>query len=386
MDAKVDKDSEEVEANCNECKWQWRPGTCYKKSIFRNSFLQNCNLPENEAFHCMWLWSHKVTSSTTAQMLIWDEDTVGEWCRFFRQMISQMVDNHAEGEGAQLGGIGAEGERIIVEVDESKFGKRKHNRGRRVTANWVVGMVEKIPQRRCAMVVVHKREASVCMAVIGKCVKPGSIMHSDSWGGRNPISKQTDKNCKHYKLIHSKEFVVKHSDGHICHTQMIEGNWGAQMAAMLVHKRNGEDSQDCLFEFMWRRANAGNLWDALMDGLRKCRYAIAELHGVDEVDVPWEPTDVLINVCDCEDYDSAATEETETEDEDGNNTEGIDNNNGQGRGAARARRAEMPTVEAVPSAVIFVQERLARQQQEEMDRQLAGTGGRKSKDGEKGTL
>ena len=36
--------------------------------------------------------------------------------------------------------IGGEG--IIVEIDESKFGKRKYNRGHRVEGVWVVGGVE----------------------------------------------------------------------------------------------------------------------------------------------------------------------------------------------------------------------------------------------------
>ena len=40
----------------------------------------------------------------------------------------------------QIGGIG-----IVVEIDESKFGKRKHNCGHKVDGVWVVGMVEITP-------------------------------------------------------------------------------------------------------------------------------------------------------------------------------------------------------------------------------------------------
>jgi hypothetical protein len=40
------------------------------------------------------------------------------------------------------GKIGGPG--TIVEMDESKFGKRKYNRGRRVVGKWVLGKIERI--------------------------------------------------------------------------------------------------------------------------------------------------------------------------------------------------------------------------------------------------
>ncbi|KCZ77845.1 hypothetical protein H311_01137, partial [Anncaliia algerae PRA109] len=40
----------------------------------------------------------------------------------------------------KIGGPG-----IQVQLDESKFGKRKYNRGRRIEGVWVFGGVEKTP-------------------------------------------------------------------------------------------------------------------------------------------------------------------------------------------------------------------------------------------------
>ena len=37
------------------------------------------------------------------------------------------------------------GDVVIVEVDESKFGKRKYHRRHNVEGVWVVGMIEKTP-------------------------------------------------------------------------------------------------------------------------------------------------------------------------------------------------------------------------------------------------
>ena len=46
------------------------------------------------------------------------------------------------------------GQNIIVEVDESKFGKHKYHRGYRVDAVWIVGMVESTAQCRILLFAV----------------------------------------------------------------------------------------------------------------------------------------------------------------------------------------------------------------------------------------
>jgi len=336
-------------SNCVHCKWQWRPGVEYERSVFRGSMFQNCKLPKNEVMHCMWLWLNKVSSTSAAVMLGWHEDTAAHWYRFFRQMCSQMIDNKANGEGILLGGKDDDGVPIVVEIDESKFARRKYNRGRRVKGSWVIGMVERTVKRRCVMIVVEKRDATVCTGLIRQYIRPGGVIHSDSWGGYNPIPKM-GMDYTHRKLNHSKEYVKIHPDGYKSHTQTIEGTWGAQKKSIPVSKRNGADLQDCLFEFMWRRDNAGNLWSGLLEGLSKVRYAIAELLRVDRVEDPWEPTDILVNVNDCTDYDP--DDDTESEDEDD-------------AAAVRTggdRRQRVPIADAAPSVDVHRQRREEEQQ------------------------
>jgi len=339
-----------VECNCPKCEWQWRPGLEFEASIFRGSLFQNCKVPKNKVFHCMWLWIHKVKSSVAAHMLCWQEDTVGRWYRYFRQIVSQMINNHIVGEGVQSGGIGEQGNPIVVEIDESKFGKRKCNKGRRVRANWVIGMVERTEQRRCVMVVVEKRNQDVCVALVRKHIKEGSIIFSDEWKGYNPINKQCDKAYNHKTLCHKREFVKVHEDGTVAHTQTIEGNWGGCKRDIPVHKRNGADLQDCLDEFMWRRANAGELWKALLKALSTVRCAAPELLRVNSVADPWEPTDVLVNPDDCVDYDSEATSDTESDEDVTMET--------TGRASVENRNTRRPRTEtAVPDAIPSVQHR-----------------------------
>ncbi len=53
----------------------------------------------------------------------------------------------------QLGGLNAQGNPSIVEIDESCFMKRKYHRGQMRNHDWVFGMVER-GTRRCLLVLV----------------------------------------------------------------------------------------------------------------------------------------------------------------------------------------------------------------------------------------
>ena len=120
---------------------------------------------------------------------------------------------------------------------------------------------------------------------------------------------------------------------------------------------------NCLFEFVWRRNNAGNLWAALLVGLSTVRCAVPELRRVNEVDETWEPTDLLIRKRDMVDYDSNDTEETLSDDDMPNSGEGGGGGAASGacRGAARTQQRwrGQPMVEAVPSALFRQRETMA---------------------------
>ena len=56
-------------------------------------------------------------------------------CRSFAREVCATI---LEVESQPIGGVGK-----IVEIDESKFGKRKYHRGRRVDGVWVFGGIER---------------------------------------------------------------------------------------------------------------------------------------------------------------------------------------------------------------------------------------------------
>lgn len=94
-----------------------------------------------------------------------------DWASFSREVVF----DHVITRGTPIGGEG-----VIVEIDESKFGRRKYNRGHRVEGQWVFGGVER-DTGRVFMVPVEKRDKDTLLRIIKKWILPGSIVISDCW-------------------------------------------------------------------------------------------------------------------------------------------------------------------------------------------------------------
>ena len=62
------------------------------------------------------------------------------------------------------------GSDIIVEINESKFGKRKYDRGHRVAEKRIVGGVKRTKERRMLAVTVDIKDANTSKDIIGKNV------------------------------------------------------------------------------------------------------------------------------------------------------------------------------------------------------------------------
>lgn len=110
------------------------------------------------------------------------------------------------------------GNRVIVEIDEAKFGRRKYHRGRLITGQWLFGDVQ-CNTKKMFVVLILSCKAEVLLSLIQKYSVPGSIIYSDCWKAYEKI----DKNIYQHGVVnHSKNFVD--SDTGI-HTQNNERLW-----------------------------------------------------------------------------------------------------------------------------------------------------------------
>ena len=79
----------------------------------------------------MYAWSYDLFSHKDfCRELELSEPTVVDWCNFHRDICTDHFESHP----ILLGGPDK-----VVEIDETCFGKRKYNVGRRVPQKWVFG-------------------------------------------------------------------------------------------------------------------------------------------------------------------------------------------------------------------------------------------------------
>ena len=80
--------------------------------------------------------------------------TIIEWTAFFREVcINDVLEC-----SLPIGGNG-----VKVEIDKSKFGKRKYHKEHRVEGQWVFGGCEKYNKSKIFMIPVTKRDSKTEM-------------------------------------------------------------------------------------------------------------------------------------------------------------------------------------------------------------------------------
>jgi transposase-like protein len=115
----------------------------------------------------------------------------------------------------------------IVEIDESKFGRRKYNRGHPVGGQWVFGGVER-DSGRTFFVPVPDRSAETLVAIIRDWIEPGTTVISDCWGAYYHLEEEDYTNLT---VNHTIGFVDPETGAH---TNTTECQW-RHLKASLTH-------------------------------------------------------------------------------------------------------------------------------------------------------
>lgn len=229
------------------CKWLH----CrHEESIFLNTIFHKSRLGLELVVEILRLFSEGVSFLTIKRLVGISKTTLMRYLEYFRSKIIL----HHRVELVKIGGPG-----IIVEIDESKFGKRKYHRGHSVEGVWVLGMVERTPERKVVFIAIEKRDKNTLHKLINKHVIKGSLVYTDGWRGYYGLD---EYGYKHFSVNHSLNFVDPVSG---VHTNTIEGNWSPLKRFVPVRCRTKRKIIFYLTCWMLRRNNTTNMFFTLLN-------------------------------------------------------------------------------------------------------------------------
>ena len=193
--------------------WRCSDKNCGKKSSIRqDSWFSQSHLTLDKIVKLTYYWVYKYPEELVLHELrIGSEHTTVDWYNFAREVCVEILEKHS----TKIGGPGK-----TVEIDESKFGKRKYHRGRRVDGVWVFGGIERESKRSFFRTVEH-RDAETLLPILKEFVLPGTTIISDCWKAYCSLESE---GYIHLTVNHSKEFVNKETGA--C-TNTIESTWHA---------------------------------------------------------------------------------------------------------------------------------------------------------------
>eukprot|EP00731_Ephydatia_muelleri_P030038 Em0021g561a len=153
--------------NKEEMGWRCpRKGCRLEVALRSGTFFEGSKLGIEKIMRMVYLWSVKTPLVKMKEEIEVAAQTAVDWYNFICDVYAQYFIHHP----TIIGGLGVE-----VEIDESKFGKRKYNRGRQ-----------------------H--------------IRPGSIIYSDEWKAYSRITATTG--MSHETVNHSLHFVDPATGAH----------------------------------------------------------------------------------------------------------------------------------------------------------------------------
>ena len=192
--------------------WKCSNKVCGKKvSIRTNSWFSNSNLTLENSVFLVYFWVYRATEEFVIHELDLSRKTLVDWFNFCREICVLILEKNS----VKIGGDGH-----VVEIDESKFGKRKYHRGKRVDGVWVFGGIDR-ETKECFFKCVADRSADTLVEIIKENILPGTTIISDCWKAYSSLEKE---GYKHQTVNHSVEFKNKETGA--C-TNTIESTWRA---------------------------------------------------------------------------------------------------------------------------------------------------------------
>ena len=226
--------------------WIWR---CRRKGCQRRrsprigTIFEYSELPLSTALQTIYWWSRGLTVQQAVTVVGTSKVTVVEWFYRCRDICANYLLEHHR----PIGGIGH-----VVELDETKIGHRKYNRGRLRDGVWVFGGLDR-GTNDVFLQIVEDRSSDTLVPIIQAMVKPGTTIMTDEWRAYTALN---DHGFQHLTVNHSIHFVHPETGAN---TQRMENVWA--QAKQKIKQSKGirhEFLHLYLVEFLWRRKFGGD--------------------------------------------------------------------------------------------------------------------------------
>lgn len=229
-----------------------------ERSIFKKTFFEKTKLKLNVMIYIIYNFLYDMPIQSIIETSGVFSEAVCNISSYVRQLLGDNVDK----ESVVVGG-----EDIIVEVDETKLGKRKYNKGHRVEGVWVIAGVERTFERKIFVQEVENRNEETITNILKVYLKPGSIVYTDGW--KPYVNACKVLGLRHQTVNHSKNYVNP-IDG--THTNTIEGNNNSLKIYIKPQHRIKKYINEHLWYFIWKRQNNKKLWEGFIQALKDVEY------------------------------------------------------------------------------------------------------------------
>ena len=241
------------ECQLDDLRWLWRcqkkadkgksgkkrAKTCnFSRPSFKGAWLENLNekshiLPADNLKFIQIYLDKCFSYHFIRREIGWAQQTVADWVSFSREVL----EFHCTELRGKIGGVG-----LTVEIDESKFGKRKYSRGHLVEGQWVFGGICR-ETRDFFMVPVEARNSRTLLPIIQNNVIPGTKIISDCWRAYNCLG---EEGYEHLTVNHTYNFVDPDTGAH---TNTIERSWRSAKDSFSVNSRRKSNYTGYLARF-----------------------------------------------------------------------------------------------------------------------------------------
>lgn len=224
-------------------------GCKYRVSPFTGTFFDGstCRLPLQKVLQIIYFFLHQYRLCDARRENEVSENTITDYYNYCREVCAVSLTS----ENCVLGGPGE-----VVEIDESKFFKRKYNKGRVLSAQqegWVFGGIQR-STKECFMVRVKDRSKETLLPLIRKYIKPGTTIISDEWKAYSQLQQH---GYQHNTVCHKVNFVNPQNKE--VHTQNIENSWRYAKNTYPERYTSEQLRDSYLQEFLYRRKHKDNL-------------------------------------------------------------------------------------------------------------------------------